>query len=308
MATHELASSFADAHIRPLWEIPPPGRHAPPPAHVWRWEVLEPFTRAALELTSPEVVERRALNLISPAARGAEFFTAPNLNAALQILKPGESARPHRHSMHALRFVLQGSGATTTVNGDVCTMAEGDLLLTPGWMWHEHEHSGAAPIVWLDVLDVPLHLYFGTDRFEPGPPHGEVPSPPQLLYPLADARAALQQTPVAADGLRRMRYVNPLTDGPVMTSLDCYLVKIEPGTKSRPFRTTANSICTVVAGSGRTMVDDVPLDWSARDVLSLPHGHWITHEAHHEPAYLFVVTDRDVLRRLEMLSEEFGTA
>ena len=307
METKDLASVFAAARVRPLWEIPPPVPHGPPPAYLWEWQALEPLTREALTLTSADAVERRALVLVSPAAKGDEFFTTPNLNAALQILKPGEAARPHRHSMHALRFILQGGGATTTVNGKVCPMNEGDLLLTPGWTWHEHEHSGDGPIVWLDVLDVPLHLYFGTQRFEPGPPHDVEPVPPgaSFHFPLRDALAEVRKAPAGPGGLRHMRYTNPLTGGTVMSSLDCYLAEIAPSTESIPFRTTANSIFSIVSGSGITKVDDAPFAWRERDTLSLPHGHWVTHQAHDTPAYAFVVTDRDVYKRLDILTEEY---
>ena len=71
--------------------------------------------------------------------------------------------------MNALRFVLEGSGATTIVDGKPCPMEEGDLVLTPAWTWHEHVHQGSAPIIWLDALDVPLHHYMGTGAFQPGP-------------------------------------------------------------------------------------------------------------------------------------------
>ena len=91
------------------------------------------------------------------------------LSAAIQILLPGESARPHRHSMNALRFVLEGRGGVTVVNGKECHMEFGDLILTPAWTWHEHIHRGNEPMIWLDALDVPLHLYLGTAEFQPGP-------------------------------------------------------------------------------------------------------------------------------------------
>ena len=327
METKDLASSFAEASVRPLWEIAIPlGHRKPPAAHLWDWHTLEPLTIEALKLTSPEVVERRVLSLISPAARDGEFFTTTNLNAGLQILKPGESARPHRHSMHALRFILKGGGATTTVNGKICPMNEGDLLLTPGWTWHEHHHGGDTPIIWLDVLDVPLHLYLGTEDFEPGPAHDIVPLPaepafasanivpvaignqtfsPAFHYPLAAAIAAARHAPASADRTRRVRYVNPLTGGAVMPTLDCYIVQIEPGNATIPFRTSANAIWSIVSGAGTTTVGDQSFTWSPRDILSLPGGHWVTHQVVDEPAYLFVVTDRDVYRRLDMLTEEY---
>jgi gentisate 1,2-dioxygenase len=326
-SSEELHRAWAAAHVKPLWEISQAhtARAGGSGAHLWSWRALEPLMLEALKVTTPEVAERRVLSFIDPDATGEQFHTTKNLNAAFQILNPGESARPHRHTMNALRFVMKGNGATTKVDGKPCPMAEGDLVLTPGWTWHEHHHGGDEPIIWLDVLDVALHLYLGTDRFEPGPIHDAAPqldesafasanvvpdvaSPgysPIFRYPLADAVAALRHAPATRDRSRRVRYVNPLTGGAVMSLLDCYLVEIDPNVETVPFRTTANAVCAIVGGTGTTTVNDETFAWERRDVLSLPHGTWIRHRAGAEPARLFVVTDREVYRRLDLLTEEY---
>ena len=329
-SAEELQRAWKEAHLKPLWEIAESHtvRTTGSGAHRWSWRLLEPLIFEALKVTSPQVAERRVLSMIDPGASGREFHTTKNLNAALQILNPGESARPHRHTMNALRFVLKGNGATTTVDGKPCPMAEGDLVLTPGWTWHEHHHGGDEPIVWLDVLDVALHLYLATDRFEPGPVHDPAPQldetafaapnvvpegvpsrgySPIFRYPLADAVAALQHAPPGRDGARRVRYVNPLTGGAVMSLLDCYLVELDPHQETVPFRTTANAVCAIVAGGGTTVVGEESFAWEPRDILSLPNGQWTHHRAGAEGARLFITTDREVYRRLDLLTEEFET-
>jgi gentisate 1,2-dioxygenase len=327
-SSDELHRAWAEAHVRPLWEIQAAHsvRTSGSGAHVWSWKTLEPLMMEALKVTSTEVAERRVLSFIDPGASGEQFHTTTNLNAAFQILNPGESARPHRHSMNALRFVMKGSGATTTVDGKPCPMFEGDLVLTPGWTWHEHHHGGTEPIIWMDLLDVALHLYLGTDRFEPGPVHDVKQQPPDAAftnpnvvpditdpgyspifrYPLADAVAALQHATAGRDRVRRVRYVNPLTGGAVMSLLDCYLIELDPGVDTVAMRTTANAVCAVVSGHGTTHVNDDAFNWEARDVITLPHGTWIRHRAEgREPARLFVATDREVYRRLDLLTEEY---
>ena len=132
--------------------------------------------RNALKLQDMAAIQRRVLSFNNPNLRNPGMGATPTLTAALQILKPGEVARPHRHSPSALRFVLEGDGAYTIVDGKECLMNEGDLVITPGWTWHAHEHRGTRPIIWLDSLDVPLHRYFGTDGFEPGPPPNDMPA------------------------------------------------------------------------------------------------------------------------------------
>jgi gentisate 1,2-dioxygenase len=252
-------------------------------------------------------------------------FTITNLNAGYQVLLPGESARPHRHSMNALRFVLDGSGANTVVDGKPCPMFAGDLILTPGWTWHEHIHEGQGPIVWLDVLDASLHRYLGTDAFEPGPPHdmpartpdaafafanivpevtGPVTHSPVFRYPWSTAAAAVAVAPHGRDGARRVRYVNPATGGATMSLLDCTLVQLDAGQTTTGFRTSCHSVCTIVEGRGTSTSGDATIAWGPKDVFTLPAGQWVTHTAS-ERTHIFITTDREVLRRLDLLDERY---
>jgi gentisate 1,2-dioxygenase len=322
-----IRKAWQAAHVQPLWEnAAAHNQHKQAErGHIWTWSTMQPLVAEALQLKSLAAIERRVLTLTPPQRQG---HTTTNLTAALQILKPGETARPHRHSMNALRFVLDGSGAETVVNGKSCAMSEGDLVITPAMSWHEHIHRGDRPIVWLDALDAPLHRYFGTDRFEPGPatpvadeiddaafgapnivPELSEPLPlssPVFRYPWDTTAKAVSSAPIGRDGARRVRYVNPLTGGAAMPLLDCYLTEIASGSPTTPFRTTANAVCVVAEGSGSTQVGDATFHWQRRDIISLPHGNWISHQADGAPAKLFVVTDREVLRRLDLLVDEYG--
>jgi len=319
------------AHLVPLWESPT--AHKPPPgpalSYRWSWNEVRPLLNDACDLTSPAAVERRVLQLVNPSARSpADEATVKNLSAAIQILLPGESARPHRHSMNALRFILEGSGAVTIVNGKSCPMEVGDLILTPAWCWHEHHHHGDKPTIWLDALDVPLHLYLGTGEFQPGPvtempetaadsafavanilPEtglGATSHSPVFRYPYADAAAAVTSAPLGRDGARRVRYVNPLTGGASMGLMDSHLVQLEPGQPTLPYRTNGNAVCSVVEGSGESRIGDLTVSWRPRDIFTLPQGNWISHRSDLGTTRLFVTSDREVLARLGLLKEEYG--
>ncbi len=329
-APDAMREAWRQANVRPLWENPLAHnqKKGAPKAHLWTWSVLGPLIADAMTITSMAAIERRVLTLVDPDAQGNTAGTTTNLTAALQILMPGESARPHRHSMNALRFVIDGSGAATKVDGRDCPMEERDLVITPGWTWHEHIHKGSAPIVWLDALDAPLHRHLGTDAFEPGPPHdvpdyagdaafavpnmvpefedGTAGFSPVFRYPWADAARAVAAAPVWKDGTRRVRYANPKNGGPAMSLLDCYLVEVG-GAETIPYRTTSNAVCCVAEGSGTSRIGDETFAWGPKDIFTLPHGNWITHRADGR-ARLFMVTDRDVLRRLDLLKEEHGNA
>jgi gentisate 1,2-dioxygenase len=325
----DIRTAWRAANLHPLWENAAAHRvrdGGPPPVH-WPWKRIRPLVDDAMKVATPAAIERRVLTLTDSA--GESGATTTNLTTALQILLPGERARPHRHTMNALRFVIEGRGASTIVDGKDCPMAEGDLVITPGWTWHEHVHRGSAPIIWLDALDAPLHRYLGTDVFEPGPTHdvpevaddaayafanivpelgGDAPAfSPVFRYPWAAARDAVRAAPKGKDGARRVRYVNPLTGGSTMPLMDCYLMEIDKGSETIRFRTTANAVCLVCEGSGATRVGEDTVSWNAHDVFSLPHGNWITHRAN-ETATLFIVSDRDALRRLDLLKEQYGNA
>ncbi|PPE68343.1 cupin domain-containing protein [Caldimonas thermodepolymerans] len=333
MSTNESRSSvWHAAHLAPLWESP--NAHKPPPAplppHQWRWSELRPLIERAFQETSPAAVERRVLQLMSPQSQSlADEFTCGNVLAAIQCLLPGETARPHRHSMNALRFLLEGEGAVTLVDGKECPMHFGDLVLTPAWCWHEHRHDGQEPVMWLDVLDVPLHLYLGTVQFQPGPiaqkpqtmPDAAFCAPaivpeevlgrqdhsPLFRYPYADAVRALAQAPRSPDGARRVRYANPLTGGNAMAFLDTRLVQVDAGSPTLPSRTNANVVCCVTEGHGESRIGEHVVAWGPRDIFTIPQHQWVTHRSLDGDARLFMVSDGDVLRRLGLLTEETRT-
>lgn len=305
----ERSDVWRDAHVQPLWTIPQAhaGAGADPAPVCWSWRDLQPLVERAIREASPAVAERRVLSLIDPTGRPGDFHTVTNLNGGLQILLPGEAARPHRHPMDALRFVLEGEGAVTRVDGIEAPMASGDLVLTPGGWWHEHWHAGTAPIVWLDVLNVHVHLHLGTIAFEPGPVH-DVPQHPagtRLHYPYAEAKGAVDAQRPGPDGSRRHRYTNPLTGGPVMELLDCSLVRLDAGSVTRPVRGSAHAVCAVVEGSGATASGGGEIRWQRNDVFSLPANTAVVHRAN-ETSYLFVCTDAPILERLGLLTETVG--
>ena len=293
-----MRQAWHKASVRPLWENPLAhnARTGGPPAHLWAWSELEPLVKAAMAMTSMSVIERRVLTLVDPAAEGHAAGTTTNLTAALQILMPGESARPHRHSMNALRFVLDGAGAVTRVDGRDCPMAAGDLVITPGWSWHEHAHHGSAPIVWLDALDAPLHRHLGTDAFEPGPrttcrpmrtgrlrdasivPELAEPPPPiaGVSLSLGEAARAVAAAPKGKDGARRVRHVNPLTGGRRVAA------RLLPDADRPGRRDDAvphhRQRCRRRCRGPRHQPDRRnDLRWGPKDVFSMPHGNWIAH-------------------------------
>ena len=281
----------------------------------------------AMKVANPSAIERRVLTFTDPNPDAATGSTTTNLSTALQILLPGEKARPHRHTMNALRFVIEGSGASTVVDGKDCPMEEGDLVITPGWTWHEHVHRGDKPIIWLDALDAPLHRYLGTDKFEPGPAHdlptipadaafafpnivpelaeAATPFSPVFRYPWAQASAAVRAAPEVEGRLAPRALRQPDQRRPDDAADGLLPHPDRQRHRDRPLPNHQQCGVPGLRGPRRHQGRRRHIAWEKRDVFSLPHGNWITHKAD-ETSTLFLVTDRDALHRLDLLKEQYG--
>lgn len=326
-----LRAAWKTNHIVPLWESPTAHKLdlEREKAQKWAWDKMEPIVVETAKVGSPEVVERRVLSLVNRKSKSPEDeATCGLISACLQTLLPGERARPHKHSMNALRFVLSGSGAKTYVDGKPCPMEVGDLVITPAWTWHEHVHEGEGQVVWMDVLDVPLHLQLCTDEFQPGPSNDIPPQVDDVAYEVGgmvpvryeetsdhspvyrfareDAARALAVAPAGPDGARRVRYTDPTRGGQAMAMLDCTLMGLDAGfTTTRPFKSSASTVCCVVKGEGTSEVGGEKVSWKPRDIFTLPANEWATHSASTD-AEIFMVSNRDLFDRLDLLKEQFG--
>ena len=125
-------------------------------------------------------------------------------------------------------------------------------------------------------------------------------------YPWEDARRALEAITPAADGSRRLRYTNPTTGGPVMSTIDCYLVALSPARDTARYRVNSNSVCVVIEGEGVTRIGDNKTEWCKHDIFTLPQGNWISHKAKSGNTKLFEVSDREIVRKLGFLREEIA--
>ena len=332
----ELTSDLRAVNAQPLWDrYGQVTRRTPAaidsPMH-WPWGAMLPLIDRAVSEVSMADAERRVLLLTHPAFNDS-YATTTNLSAGLQTLLPGEVARAHRHTLQAIRFVMQGGGALTSVNAQPCEMHEGDLVLTPAWTWHEHVHPGTERVVWFDGLDLPLcrdidTMFFelagmpgaGKDNFDP--PQTRAPyfqshavnlkpddsenlgqSPSRFRYARDRAWAALGTATPAADGSRLLRYVSGESLGAVLPTLDCYLQALPSNKPTQPARSTSNAVCVVAQGQGSSQVGEQTFQWQKNDVFTLPHWNWFSHTASAD-AVVFMMTDREMLASLGYLKSE----
>jgi len=153
-----------DKHdMAPLWKVmnsvvteEPVTRCAPV---VWHFDDVKSLVMESGGLITTEEAKRRVLILENPAMRG-ESKATNTLFAGIQMILPGEVAPAHRHVAAAIRFVLDGEGAYTAVDGEKAFMSPGDFVITANWAPHDHGNTSKQPMLWLDVLDFPQVNFF----------------------------------------------------------------------------------------------------------------------------------------------------
>lgn len=326
----DYVAALKAQNLVPLWPnlraVLPPDKPRPQTrATHWSYESLRPLLMKAGELTPIEKAERRVLVLANPGHGLDKMQASAAMYLGMQLLLPGEWAPSHRHTPNAVRMVVEGEGAWSTVDGEKCAMKRGDLILTPTGLWHEHGHDGSEPVVWLDVLDLPLVYYMEASyhvdggRQEVNPGHGErayargglVPTPvfersrkayPMLRYPWADARAALESLAADQPGLEAVQvtYSNPETGGHAENILGFYALMLRPGQALKlPVRSPA-TVFHVIEGGALAQVEDQRFELAASDTCCAPGYTAVTlsNASSDAPAFLFIADETPLHQKL----------
>jgi gentisate 1,2-dioxygenase len=123
--------------------------------YLWKWRDVSPLLDRVHAGRSLDKVRRRSLSFSNPGLGGRPFASTTML-ASMSIYYPQDIASVHRHTSTASRLLLSGDGAYTTVGGEKCSMSRADLVITQNGEWHDHGNDGTEPIIWANVLDVPL--------------------------------------------------------------------------------------------------------------------------------------------------------
>ena len=325
-----------DQHnLTPLWEVlgalVPQQPASPCTPALWRYDVAREFLMESGKLITAREAERRVLVLENPGLRGASSITH-TLYAGLQLILPGEIAPSHRHTQSALRFVIEGEGAYTAVDGERVTMHPGDFIITPSWTFHDHGNPGDTPVVWLDGLDIPMVAFFDAGFAERYPEevqpvakaegdalarYGSTLLPldyepqslttPMFAYPYSRSREALEALrragPCHACHGLKLQYSNPASGGYPMPTIAAFLQLLPRGFNGEPYRSTDGTVYCCVEGHGRSTVGDQTFDWGPRDIFVVPSWCKVTHQAR-DDAVLFSFSDRPVQKAIGVWREE----
>lgn len=335
-ARRDLDDALDSKWLSGLWNVSNEERTGEPKTkvqpHLWKWaDVYDSLQRARDVIgIGGGGTERRYIRLVNPGLAERKL-TAHTMLFGFQLIQPGEVAPAHRHTMTAFRFILQGKGAFTNVEGEKMIMEPGDLIRTPQWSWHEHVNEGSEAMIWADGLDVPLIEALQAVSVERRPEErlrvkeGQIhPSLYGMMRPAGaaaehltaplhyrwqDTYTALQRlgekVPDPYDGVV-LDYVNPLTGGPTFPTLLCRMQMFRPGEKTQSHRHRSTSIYHVFRGSGRTTINGATIEWEQGDSFVVPLWSWHAHanaSSKHE-AILFSLHDEPVLKALGLNLEE----
>ncbi|WP_027815314.1 gentisate 1,2-dioxygenase [Paraburkholderia bannensis] len=329
---------IARQQLSPLWESLHTLVSASPqpkaqPAH-WQYAQIRELVMQAGSVISAAEAVRRVLVMENPGLPGKSAVT-PNLYAGLQLILPGEIAPSHRHTQSALRFIVEGKGAWTAVNGERTTMHPGDFIITPSWTWHDHGNpsldEGGEPVIWLDGLDIPLVAHLDASFAENFPedtqpltrPEGDSfarygsnmlpvrhkvsdPTSPIFSYPYERSREALDTLYRhgdldAWDGVK-LRYVNPATGGWPMPTIATFMQFLPKDFRGRTYRSTDATVYSVVEGRGTAHIGDKAFEFAPHDVFVAPSWTPVRLDAD-EDCVLFSYSDRPVMAALNLLRE-----
>ncbi|MFV0464405.1 MAG: cupin domain-containing protein [Nostocoides sp.] len=314
-ALDDLYRGFDKALMVPLWteidDLMPSVPVSKATPHLWEWATLFDLAGKSGELVPVgRGGERRAIALANPSLGGRPYAT-PTLWAAIQYLLPGEDAPEHRHTQNAFRFVVEGEGVWTVVEGDAMPMRRGDFLPQAGMNWHAHHNAASTPMAWIDGLDIPFQYevespFFDVGRDELSPDERatpersrserlwshpgivpvsllrRMPGTPLLAYRWADTNAALtEQLALEREGFAAtvepghalVRFTNPTTGSDVLPTIRTQFHRIATGTQTAPVRETGSSVYQVFDGSGTVTCGRHTWSVTRGDIFVVPSWH-----------------------------------
>ena len=287
----DLYSAFDGLSIEGGWHRRSPALWPEPRKtlvpHGWKFADVKPILAAAGDLVDHEMADRRNVTLTNPVD-GNIYPTVRTLVAAYQ----GQAVRARGQP------VVQGARVE---------MRPGDVLLTPSWLWHSHSHMSTTDdeCYWVDVLDVPLVHLLETMFFERYPGDFELD-----VEDLAEAPIAFRwdesQRRLAAETdepVHGMAHREIQLGDPAMRTVALHVQSMPAGFESATSRTTANSVFTVLEGSGRTEADGTIIEWTRGDVVAVPAWRPYRHMVN-DDAYLVRASDEPLMNALGLLRTE----
>ena len=334
LAARNAGAFWKRANAIEPWE--PETRYRPT---LWRYADMRAMCLRALDLVKPEEAGRRVVTLLNDSDAGRENVAVCGwLFSGMQAMRPGEITPAHKHTASAHRFIMEGKGAYTVVDGHHITLGANDYVLTPNGCWHDHGVTADGDVsIWQDGLDIPLMnsletnfyavydrpaqtaafpvddlpLSYGGAGLRPeGGAVWDKPYSPVMVYRWEATRDALWNLAKVSDGTpfdgHVMRYANPLTGGWALQTMGAHMQMLKPGFRGQAHRHTGNVVYNVAGGRGYSVIGGERFDWGTHDIFCVPAWTWHEHVNldPSEEAFLFSFNDFPVMEALGVRIEE----
>lgn len=152
---HYSAKVFGQA--RPTWIK---SEFAAPP---YRYPWTETHANLmALKESSGDPFDGVLLEYSNPLTGGPTLQT---FSCQIQLLRPKEQTRSHRHTSTTVYHAFRGSGLTK-VSANNFDWEQGDLFVVPSWQWHSHENTTDEDAILFSITDRPAAEALGLYREE----------------------------------------------------------------------------------------------------------------------------------------------
>lgn len=340
----EFHEELDSVNLGPLWahinyhnSIEPRAKAIP---YLWKSELIHNYLNRAEKLMQVGMgsAERRAVYLVNPGMKHLKPVAwggaTQTLYAAVQAVKPGEIAPPHRHTATALRFVMEGKGGYGRVDGEKLTFNPGDYLITPSWSWHDHTNLGDETVYWMDCLDTPFMMAmdvsfteFHPDKQQPllvPDDYSTIRYAGGMVRPITDrqpksvalGRYKWELSKNSLDGMSMfepdpndgytIEYINPSNGKDANNRIGARMTKIPPKFHGRAHRHVHSNVYHVYKGNGYTVMNGVRFDWSEGDFFVVPPWAWHEHvnTSENEEVYLFSTNDLPIMEVFDFERKE----
>lgn len=305
---------------------------------LWKYDKLRDLVLKSSELVTPEQAGRRVVYLVNDKRKDVSAAVGW-LYTGIQVTRPGESTSAHKHKASALRFIMEGEGGYTVVDGNKITFEVNDFVITPNSAWHEHGvNEDGKTCIWQDGLDIPLANALEANDYAVLDGKQQLNAPvnyspityglsgllvadkvwdkaysPLFKFEWKKVYPALLETAKVNelntfDGII-MQYSNPLTGGHVMQTMGASMQLLANGFKGKAHKHTGSFVYQCAKGSGFSIIDGQRFDWKERDIFCVPS--WAWHEHHNnsetEDACLFSFNDLPVIEKLGFYQDKIYT-
>jgi gentisate 1,2-dioxygenase len=287
-----------------------PVEHPPAVPCVWKWRDIGPYLHQLADLCPLELTERQSVLLINPGFGMKGVKVTNTMRIAISIYKHGNQAESHLHTPNASRTLLSEAGGHTIVEGERIEPKRGDIVFTPNGTWHEHGNNDRSPVIWADLLDLPLLDYLGAiwvrHDSQNAPKLGEADKAfsqkfykrgglkPLSVHSRGEGRHVTPMFHIKGtdvfDALNELKsyegspyegvileLVDPVTGKSALPTLSHRAQLLRANESTDLFRQTASTVYCVMEGSGYTEIDGEVFDWEKNDFFVVPNHRWRRH-------------------------------